>query len=293
MNDLDLLRPATVFAVVVDEGSFRAAAERLNLSAPYVSQLVADLEARLGRQLLYRSTRRIALSADGERFLPVARQMAEAWREGLAAFRKESAMLAGRLRLAAPSIVASPRFARLLTRFQERHPQLELSVSLDDHAVDPLDRQTDLAIRIGQPMDDPRPARLLFRTTGVVCTCAEFAGTIHHPNDLEAIRWIKTPLMGPTISMLKANRRDPVTVTPKRTLVSNSGQLTRNLVASGAGWAVFPEFAIREALAAGELTRALPGWATPATEVYALYSARRTALSNARHFVGFLKAELQ
>ncbi|MBF9042130.1 LysR family transcriptional regulator [Rhodobacterales bacterium HKCCE4037] len=65
MNDLDLLRPATAFAAVVEEGSFRAAADRLGLSAPYVSQLVADLETRLGRQLLYRTTRKITLSADG------------------------------------------------------------------------------------------------------------------------------------------------------------------------------------------------------------------------------------
>lgn len=75
MSDLDLLRPMLAFATVVETGSFRAAADRLALSPPYVSQMVSDLEARLGRQLLYRSTRRIALTAEGEAFLPHARTL--------------------------------------------------------------------------------------------------------------------------------------------------------------------------------------------------------------------------
>ena len=83
MSDLDLLRPMLAFASVVETGSFRAAADRLVLSPAYVSQMVSELETRLGRQLLYRSTRRIALTAEGEAFLPHARTMSEAFANGL------------------------------------------------------------------------------------------------------------------------------------------------------------------------------------------------------------------
>ncbi|WP_439150854.1 LysR family transcriptional regulator [Sulfitobacter sp.] len=74
MNNLDLLRPVAVFQAVVAQGSFRAAADSLGLSPPYVSQMISDLEARLGRQLLYRSTRKIALTEAGEAFLPPCRR---------------------------------------------------------------------------------------------------------------------------------------------------------------------------------------------------------------------------
>lgn len=78
MNDLDILRPSMVFAIVAQEGSFSAAAKRLNLSAPYISQMIADLELRLGCQLIYRSTRKLSLSSDGERYLETAQQIADA-----------------------------------------------------------------------------------------------------------------------------------------------------------------------------------------------------------------------
>ncbi len=292
MNDLEILRPAAVFAVVVEEGSFRAAASRLGLSPPYVSQLISDLETRMGRQLLYRSTRKISLSADGERFLPIAQQIAGALHDGLSTFRSDTHELAGQLRLSVPTILAAQLFARLLAEFQARHPKLELHVHLDDQPVDPLDRGTDLAIRIGEPVDDARPARLLFRTQGVICASADMAATLRTPRELETQRWIKTPAMGAAFELSNAKRAQTVRIAPTQGMVTNNGLLTTHLVAQGAGWAAFPEFAVRGALSSGQLARALPDWAVPNVGVYGLYSARNTALSNAKSFVDFLVARL-
>ncbi|MBW8638939.1 LysR family transcriptional regulator [Hoeflea sp. WL0058] len=292
LNDLELLRPATVFATVVDEGSFRAAADRLGLSAPYVSQLVADLENRLGRQLLYRSTRKIALSADGERFLPVAQQIAGALREGLNAFRSENTDLVGQLRLSLPSVLASPFFARLLTEFQSKHPRLGLEAILDDEAVDPMDRQTDLTIRIGDPGDDRRPAKLLFRTRGVVCVSASNTHWVKTPKDLKAMRWIKTPAMGVTLKLSKPGKSRPVQIEPDSSMITNNGQLTAQLVSEGMGWAIFPEFAVREAISSEQMSRALPDWEVLDVGVYALYSARQSSLSNAKALVDFIAEKL-
>lgn len=292
MNDLDLLRPATAFATVVEEGSFRAAADRLGLSAPYVSQLVADLETRLGRQLLYRSTRKISLSSDGERFLPVAQQIAGALREGLSVFRSETANLVGQLRLSLPSVLASPFFARLLADFQSEHPRLEMVAILDDEPVDPLERKTDLAIRIGDPGDDGRPAKLLFKTSGVICASSKHADEIDTPNDLNAIRWIKTPAMGASLTLSKTKKPREVTVEPNSAITTNNGQLTAHLVAEGLGWAIFPEFAVREAISSGRMTRALADWAVQDVGVYGLYSARRSSLSNAKTFIDFIASRL-
>ena len=292
MNDLDLLRPATAFAAVVEEGSFRAAADRLGLSAPYVSQLVADLETRLGRQLLYRTTRKITLSADGERFLPIAQQIAGALRDGLSTFRSETANVVGRLRLSVPSVLASPYFARLLATFQSAHPLLELIVILDDEPSDPLDRQTDLAIRIGDPGNDDRPAKLLFRTHGVICASLQHANMIETPNDLNAIRWIKTPAMGASLELSRSGKSRTAKVEPNSAITTNNGQLTAHLVAEGLGWAIFPEFAVREAIASGQMTRALRDWAVRDVGVYGLYSARHSSLSNAKSFIDFIASRL-
>jgi DNA-binding transcriptional LysR family regulator len=251
------------------------------------------LETRLGRQLLYRSTRKITLSADGERFLPVAQQIAGALRDGLSVFRSETANLVGRLRLSLPSVLASPFFARLLAEFQSEHPGLDLVAMLDDEPVDALESRTDLAIRIGDPVDDTRPAKLLFKTSGVICAASWHADAIETPYDLAAIRWIKTPAMGASLTLNRTGMPHQVDVEPRSAITTNNGQLTAHLVAERLGWAIFPEFAVREAISSGRMIRALPDWAVQDVGVYGLYSARRASLSNARVFMDFIASRLR
>lgn len=293
MNDLELLRPSVVFAKVVEEGSFRAAADRLGLSAPYVSQLVTDLETRLGRQLLYRSTRKMTLSPDGERFLPIAQQISHAIGERLTIFRAETEELIGHLRLSVPTVLAAPFFTRLVAEFQADHPNLEMTIMMDDQPVDPLDRQIDLAIRIGDPGDDTRPARKLFETRGIVCASSDLAGQIETPSDLGQIRWVKTPAMPPQIKLSKTGSRATRIVQGNGVLTTNNGQLTSMLIAESVGWAVFPEFAVRDALHTGIMANALPDWHMPAIGVFGLFSARRTSLSNAKSFLDFVASRLK
>ena len=290
--DLSLLKPAVVFATVVEAGSFRAGAERLGLSAAYVSQLVADLETRLGRQLLYRSTRKLALSSDGELFLGQARRLTEALEAGEALFREAEAGLTGRLRLSVPSVLATPAFAAIVDAFQARHPGLCLDLRLDDDPVDPLEGRIDLAIRIGPPAEDGRPARLLFRTQGVICAAPDAAQTLREPADLAGLRWIKTPAMGASLT-LRDSAGEQAELRSDEVLVTNNGQLALHLVRRGTGWAVFPEFAVREALAQGVVARVLPDWSVPEVGVWGLHSARSAGLSTGRVFLDFLEARLR
>lgn len=291
MNDLDLLRPTVAFATVVDLGSFRAAADRLNLSPPYVSQMVSELEDRLGRQLLFRSTRRIALTADGEAFLPFARTMADAFADGMEIVRDRRRRLSGQLRVSAPTVLASPAFARLVTQFAADHPALRLEIDLDDHSVDPVAAQVDLAIRIGDPGDDARRARRLFATRGVVCCAPAAARGIHALDDLEELVWIRSPNT-PSGVELHGNAGVVARLDPERQIVVNNAALIRSMLADGKGYALLPEFTIREAVRDGDLAVALPEWGVPDVGVHALYTERRTALSNARAFVDHLVASL-
>lgn len=297
MNDLEILRPAAVFAYVVEAGSFRGAADQLGLSAPYVSQLVADLETRLGRQLLYRSTRKISLSSDGERFLPTAQAIAQSLRDGVGAFRDHAGQLQGKLRLNVPTVLAAPLFAKIIAEFQERHPAIALSVTLDDHMVDPLDRQADLTIRIGDPAAQTHGAVKLFETRGVVCTSHQLADDVKMVRDLADLRWIKTPDMPKRITfdriVPKAGFAQNFAVEAQSHLVTNSAQLAKELVQKSVGWAIFPEFSIQLAVTQGYLAHVVPEWATTPVGVYCVYSARQSSLSNAQSFVQFMQARFR
>lgn len=292
MNDLDLLRPMAAFAMVVDTGSFRAAADRLSLSPPYVSQMVSDLEARLGRQLLYRSTRRIALTPEGEAFLPHARALAEAFAEGLDTVRDARRRLSGRLRVSAPTVLASPAFARVVTGFATAHPGIALEIDLDDRAIDPVAAQVDLALRIGDPGDDPRLARKLFTTRGVICCAPATAAPVTHPAGLAGLSWLRSPATAARLSLRGPDGQAFVTE-PDRQMVINNAALIRTMLQDGGCYALLPEFTVREALRAGALAVACPDWTIPDVALHALYTERRTALTNARAFVEVILEGLQ
>ena len=292
MNNLDLLRPMLAFATVVETGSFRAAADHLALSAPYVSQMVSDLEARLGRQLLYRSTRRIALTPEGEAFLPHARTLAEAFAEGLDTVRDARRRLSGRLRVSAPTVLASPAFARVVTAFATAHPGIALEIDLDDRVIAPVAAQVDLALRIGDPGDDPRLARKLFTTRGVVCCAPNQAARVTHPEDLEGLTWVRSPATNARM-ILRGPRGEEFVSEPDRQMVINNSALIRTLLQNGDRYAILPEFTVREALRAGELDIACPDWGVSDVPVHALYTERRTALTNARAFVDVILERLQ
>ncbi|WP_168192077.1 LysR family transcriptional regulator [Pararhodobacter marinus] len=291
MNDLDLLRPTLAFATVVETGSFRAGADRLALSPPYVSQMVSDLEARLGRQLLYRSTRRIALTAEGEAFLPHARALAEAFAEGLETVRDAKRRLTGRLRISAPTVLASPAFARVVRTFAADHPGIALEIDMDDRVDDPVAAQVDLALRIGDPGKDPRLARKLFTTRGVVCCAPELAGKLIEPQDLAELTWLRSPATPTRLILRGPDGRDHA-AEPGRQMVINNAALIRTLLQDGGSFALLPEFTVREALKTARLGIACAAWSIPEVGVHALYTERRTALTNARAFVDCLQGVL-
>jgi len=284
MNDLDLMRPMLALATVVETGSFRAAADRLGLSPPYVSQMVSDLEARLGRQLLYRSTRRIALTAEGEALLPHARGLGDAFAQGLDIVRDAKRGLTGCLRISAPTVLASPAFARVVSSFAANHPGIALEIDMDDRAIDPVAAQVDLALRIGDPGNDPRLARKLFTTRGVVCCAPWLAENLSNPKDLVALTWLRSPATPPRLS-LRSPDGEACSTEPTAQLVVNNAALIRSMLAEGSCYALLPEFTVGEAIADARLALACPGWSIPEVSVHALYTESRTALTNARAFV--------
>jgi DNA-binding transcriptional LysR family regulator len=292
MSDLDLLRPMLAFATVVDSGSFRAAADLLSLSPPYVSQMVSDLEARLGRQLLYRSTRRIALTAEGEALLRHARALSEAFAEGLDTVRDARRGLTGRLRVSAPTVLASPAFARVVSGLATAHPGIALEIDLDDRAIDPVAAQVDLALRIGDPGDDPRLARKLFTTCGVICCAPDLAATVRTPEELSTLTWLRSPATPPRLALREASDK-VFTVEPARQIVIDNAALIRAMLVNGGCYALLPEFTVQDAVATGTLGVACPDWSIPGVSVHALYTERRTSLTNARAFVDTLQSALE
>lgn len=290
MNDLELLRPTFVFCLVVEQGSFKAAAMQLNLSAPYISQLISDLETRLGKQLLFRSTRKLALTDEGQAFFLHAQTMKSAFSQGIHHIRNQQNQLNGTLRVSVPSVFATRFFGRMLHEFQSQHPLLQLDIDFNDRKIDPVETRTDLSIRITNKLDDSRLARRLFTTRGIICAAPNFP-QLSSVKELEHYLWLRPPALPQQFELIHTDQHT-LNIHPSHQMTINSAITIRTMLLEGACFGLFPEFTVRESLAKGELINPFPDWSTGVYEVNALFTEHRTALTNAKAFVEFILAFL-
>ena len=162
---MDRMAAMEAFVLVVDTGSFSAAARRLNVGQPAVSKLVAQLEERLGVKLLVRTTRGLTATEAGLNYYERARRSIEEADEADLAARGAGTSLTGKLRVAAAVTFMRIHVMPRLPEFLHRHPDLEIEVVLDDRNVDLVKEGIDVALRMGQLAElQPRSAAHRERT---------------------------------------------------------------------------------------------------------------------------------
>lgn len=159
------------FVLSVDRGSLTAAAAQLGVTGSAVGKSISKLEARLGVQLLHRTTRRIDLTSQGEAYLLSCRRIFEELDQTESFLATGHQHPIGRLRVDLPTTFGRRHIVPTLLDLAERHDKLDLDVTLRDQAVDMVAQGIDLAVRIGVLGDHPD---LIARRLGEqhVLTCA-------------------------------------------------------------------------------------------------------------------------
>src|SRR6201981_1586366 len=150
---MDRMAAMEAFVVVVDTGSFSAAARRLNVGQPAVSKTVAQLEERLGVKLLVRTTRGLTATEAGLNYYERARRSIEEADEAELAARGAGTSLNGKLRVSALVPFARLHLMPHIPEFLARHPDLELDVVLEDRNVDLVQEGIDVGLRLAPPPD--------------------------------------------------------------------------------------------------------------------------------------------
>lgn len=157
---------------------FVKAAERLNISSAgrelgmspaTASTRLAKLEGELGADLLRRSTRKVALSLEGEEFLPYAREILAQESAALAALGRGNVRATGTLRFAAPSTFAQRYIMPILPLFLEAQPELKLDLRLTDLQSDLILGSFDLALRNAALDDSGLKGRKLAEDRRILC----------------------------------------------------------------------------------------------------------------------------
>jgi DNA-binding transcriptional LysR family regulator len=272
---LDDLPSLLCFARVVENGSFTGAARALGISKSVVSTRTAALEARLGEQLLLRTTRRVTTTAAGLRTYALARQMAEA---ASAATSDASEAGRGTLRVSAPVTLAQQHLAAPLAAFARRSPGTRLELLLDDRIVDLVQERIDVAVRITKPQDSALMARRLAWTSIRVCAAPSYLaarGRPERPEDLLRHDCLRYGLMRADHEWRLYGPKGRIAVDVRGAFETTNGTMLREAAIAGLGLAILPRFMIADALRAGALETVLDDYAPRPIGIYAVRSGRR------------------
>jgi DNA-binding transcriptional LysR family regulator len=184
---LDRFDTMKVFVAVLDEGGLSNAARRLGRSSAAVSRSLADLEARLGVALLYRTTRSIRLSDAGERYASACRTILAALDEAERAAAGESSDPRGTLTITAPVAAGELALRPIIDAFMRQHPAICVRLHLLDRMANLIDEGFDLALRIAHLPDSNLTAVKLGEVRRVVAASPAYLArspAVETPSDL-------------------------------------------------------------------------------------------------------------
>lgn len=274
------------FARAVETGSFSAAARDLSLSQPNVSRYVAALEARLGHRLLHRSTRKLYLTPEGERYYVEARRILDAVSDAESALTSEVAP-AGLLRVACPTALAHEFVMPQVPQFLRAFPKIDLDLQISDRFVDLVDEGAEVALRVGHLADSALRARRI-GTFQRICVASpdylERHGTPTAPEQLGDHSCIVFSLLATGATWRFAH--DEVTVSGR--LRVNSPQAVREAACAGLGVALGPDWLFAEGLRTSALRRILVGQEAPPVPIHLLYAANRLLSRRAIAFMDYM-----
>jgi DNA-binding transcriptional LysR family regulator len=293
---MDRLAAMEAFVLVVDTGSFSAAARRLNVGQPAVSKLVAQLEDRLGIKLLARTTRGLTATEAGLNYYERARRSIEEADEAELAARGAGSGLTGRLRVCAAVTFARIHLMPRIPEFLARHPDLEMEVVLDDRNVDLVQEGIDVALRMGRLADSTLTARrIVSGRQAVLGTSAYFAraGEPTAPADLSAHQAVIYAQRGGGAAWTFRRDGAELAVTLKGRLRVTAAEGVRAAVLAHAGIAIASEWMFAPEIADGTVKAVLRDWELPGIDLWAVYPAGRTATTKARTFTSFVQEVMQ
>src|SRR5258705_3464940 len=147
------LAETTAFVTVVELKSFTKAAKQLALSPPRVSEMVRNLEERLGVRLVERTTRSVAPTAAGERLLERLRPVLDEYQSALESANEFRGRPAGLLRLTAPPPAADVFLDSAIPRFLAQYAEISLDLYFNDALIDIVAERVDAGIRIGERIE--------------------------------------------------------------------------------------------------------------------------------------------
>jgi len=294
---MDRLDTLSVFIAVAEQGSFIAAARRLGRSPAAITRAVAALKDRLATRLLTRTTRAVALTEAGQRYLDQGRRALAEFAELETTAADARADPAGLLTLTAPEMFGRMHVLPVALDFMRVYPQIDVSLLLLNRVVSFVDEGIDLGVRIAHLPDSSLHAAALGTVRRILCASPDYlaaAGEPVTPEDLQRHRTIAMTGVRPLPDRWSFGAgATELTIQVKPRLAVNTVQAALDAAVAGGGLVRILSYQSAPLEAAGLLRRVLSGFEPAPIPVQLVYPAGRHLPLKTRLFIDRAVAALR
>ncbi|WP_321797345.1 LysR family transcriptional regulator [Caballeronia sp. J97] len=293
---MDTLSSMRMFARVAEEGSFTAAAQRMNTSTAATSRTIAALEAHLHARLLHRSTRRVTLTEAGRRYLQRCEQILACVDAAEAEAADAQLRPSGHLRIHASTSLGQSYVVPAIVRYQARHPAVSIDLTLSQYTPDIIDEGYDLTVQasIAALPDSSLVAQRLGTVHSVLCASPDYLREQGEPRTLAELSLHRCYQLVSTIfprdvwTFEGPNGTETFALAKANFGVNVAGALAVAL-REGMGIGALPMSTASRLLRDGTLVRVLPEYRLQALALHALYPSRQYLNAKVKTFVEFIK----
>jgi len=282
----------SIFTRVVDRGSFAAAASDLDLSPSAVSKLMTRLESRLGVRLLNRTTRQLALTAEGEIFLDRSRKILDAIEAAESEVASTRRAAQGHLRVHAFPTFAVDHLSAVLPEFLARYPRITFEFLVTNRVVDLVDDNIDVALRVGPLRDSSFVTRKIADLTQIVCASPPYLarhGTPADPRELARHACLTLSHVPDARTWAFNIAGETVKVAVNGPVTADSAHMLLRLAINGAGIIRFGYIIVAQAIQDGRLVPLLEDVQQPESfPLWAMFLPGRQRTPRIKAFLDFL-----
>ncbi|MDE1180573.1 LysR family transcriptional regulator [Paraburkholderia sp.] len=295
---MDTFHNMRVFLRVVDAGSFTGAAQRLHSTTAQVSRSVSDLESHLRTRLLNRTTRRLALTEAGERYLHRCEQILACVDQAEGEAADSHARPSGKLKVHAMTSFGQHYLIPAINAYQQRYPDVRVELTLSHHLPDLIEEGFDISLTVAAGLPDSSlVSQQLGSGFSIACASPDYLrarGVPLTPAELRehtCLQMVTTVFAADTWRFDGPNGEE--TFSPSNTAFRiNNAEALAVAVSKGMGVGVVPIYSAIAGLRSGELVRILPDYVSQRMTIHALYPSRQYVDSKVRTWVEFLREYL-
>lgn len=289
INELD------TFISIVDEGTISQAAEHLNVTVSAVSRALSRLEKKLNTALFRRTTRRLELTQEGEKYLVRVRSILKDLEAAENMLIKNKEVPSGKLRIDAATPFMLHVIVPLIDKYSSAYPQIDIELISNENLIDLLEQRTDIAVRIGELKDSTLSATPLGLSQIRILASPAYLKKNGTPKNLEEL--VHHQLLG--FSSLEKLNDWPIYDASNNlfhvdtNIKADSGETLRQLALCGTGIVCLSDFMTQQDIQEGRLVQLLVSSTIKMQQpINLVYYRNRELSERVSSFIEFLKAEM-